>query len=67
MCMPKLKNGSPNQIDCIKWLNEISLKTLSDAECGVGDLEIFSVYPRLSEVFFPVFPVCLNAQNIKQV
>ena len=37
---------------------KISLKTLSDAECGVGDLEIFSVYPRLFwGIFSPVFPV----------
>ena len=35
---------------------KINLKTLSDAECGVGDLEIFSVYPRLFEVFFSSFP-----------
>ena len=41
----------------------VELET-SDAECGVGDLEIFSVYPRLFRVFFPVFPVCLNAQNV---
>ena len=37
------------------WM-KISLKTLSDAKCGVGDLEIFSVYPRLFEVFFSSFP-----------
>ena len=36
------------------WM-KISLKTLSDAECGVGDLEIFSVYPRLFGVFFSSF------------
>ena len=35
---------------------KINLKTLSDAERGVGDLEIFSVYPRLFGVFFPSFP-----------
>ena len=40
----------------------VELETL-DAECGVGDLEIFSVYPWLFGVFFPVFPLCLNAHN----
>ena len=59
-CMPKFKNGSPNQIDRIKWFN-------AECECGVGHLEIFSAYPRLFWVFFSVFPVYLNAQDIKQV
>ena len=35
---------------------KISLKTSSDNECEVGDLEIFSVYPKLFGVFFPSFP-----------
>ena len=34
---------------------KISLNTLSDAGCGVGDLEIFSVYPRLFGTFFSSF------------
>ena len=41
----------------------VELET-SGAECGVRDLEMFSVYPRLFGVFFPVFPVCLNARNV---
>ena len=40
---------------------EIKLKTLLDDECGVGDLVILSVYPRLFGVFgskFPKLPEC---------
>ena len=35
---------------------EINLKTSLDAECGVGDLVILSVYLRLFGVFEPSFP-----------
>ena len=35
---------------------KVILKTLSDAECRVGDLEIFSVYPRLFGVIFFSYP-----------
>ena len=40
---------------------EIKLKTSLDAECGVGDLVILSVYPRLFGVFgssFCKLPEC---------
>ena len=44
---------------------KINLNTLSDAECGVGDLEIFSVYPRLFGTFFSSFPSLPECRKYK--